>query len=167
VATGGQLGFSCFFSYNDPNQTMAYQSYLTRIEGHNAVPRVCDRLATNVLETITGGIQGIGKGRPIYSVACGSPIDFAKQTDWTYIASEKDYDLVPNLGGQTHRKAVATAALNVRSPLPAAARLHSLACAREWPPAGVSHAVAPLPPLAPPAFLRQEACEDYWNAQLG
>lgn len=74
---------------------------------------MCDKLAENVVETITGGISGIGKGAPIYSVACGSPSDFTKQTDWTYIASEHDFDLVPNMGGQISRKQKAAEALIV------------------------------------------------------
>ncbi|KAJ1637221.1 hypothetical protein T492DRAFT_1140720 [Pavlovales sp. CCMP2436] len=106
--SGSQLGFSCFFSYNNPNQAMVYQSYLTRIE---TVPNICESLSHNVIDTITGGIQGIGRGKPVYSVACGDPVDFAKQTDFTYLASHRDYDLTPNLGGQNARASRARAAV--------------------------------------------------------
>lgn len=144
-----KLGFSCFFAYTDPSRTMSYQ--MSRVDGSEAVARVCGGFTEDVLDTITGGIDGVGKGLPVYSVACGSPDDFTKQTPrWTYIASERDFDLAANAGGQSGRKSRAAATLNVRR---SAAQRVTVATA--WPsgqPLGRMLAVQPGYP--PPVLLR-------------
>lgn len=114
MTTGGQVGFTCYISYGNANESMSYQSYLTRIEGERDVPRICEHFTTNILDTITGSIDGIGRGASVYSVACGHPYDFNKQLDWTYISSARDYNLTSNLAGQTNRRARAAVDLNVR-----------------------------------------------------